>query len=90
MAVWVDFDLTPAIIKSENDDINENNGNDENPEDNEGIENTGNNNSKSNEEDFILRQWDEEKQDFPCHLKLNLKFFPLPITVKKNVTVLTT
>ena len=88
VAVWVDFDLTPSVIKSENnentDEISENNGS---TEDDQGTEND---NSKSNEEDIILRQWDEEKQDFPSHLKLNLKFFPLPVVVKSKITVLST
>ena len=82
--MWVDFDLTPSRIQSENNDINENNGDNEN---NLGIENCY---SKSIVEDFILRQWDEEKQDFPSHLKLNLKFFPLPVIVKSKITVLST
>ena len=91
-SVWVDFDLTPSVIKSENNENTDEN-NEENDDingdnkNNEGIENY---NSKSNEEDFILRQWDEEKQDFPSHLKLNLKFFPLPVIVQSKITVLST
>ena len=88
VAVWVDFDLTPSRIQSENNE--ENNENTEDNEDDENDENTESDYSRSDEEDFILRQWDEEKQDFPSHLKLNLKFFPLPVIVKSKITVLST
>lgn len=38
----------------------------------------------------VLQQWNEGRNDFPYHLKLNLKFFPMPVAVTKELTVLTT
>ena len=38
----------------------------------------------------VFQQWNEDKNDFPCHLKLNLKFFPAPVAVTKELTILTT
>ena len=32
----------------------------------------------------ILHQWNEEKKDFPSHLKVNLKFFPSPVPVRRG------
>ena len=97
VAVWVDFDLTPVAVarpgaqgsaifceisssrssSSNSLDIHRDN---HLQETTEGPSQNGTEN--------VLHHWNKEKKDFPSHLKLNLKFFPSPITVKKNETVL--
>jgi hypothetical protein len=74
IAVWVDYDLTPVSINST--DLN----NDRNI----GMDNFVGNSAN------IHHQWDEINQDFPPHLKVNLKFFESPKTVYKDKTVLST
>lgn len=77
IAVWVDYNLSPAVV---NRQISENKAQEEpkyvlkDPH--------------SYDSDTVLQQWDEGRGDFPSHLKLNLKFFPTPVEVKQNVSVL--
>jgi hypothetical protein len=78
VAIWVDYDLTPVTINSTplNDiDVKSH-----------CASATRIDSSSAN----IHHQWDEIKQDFPPHLKVNLKFFEAPKVVHKNKTFLST
>ena len=99
VAVWVDFDLTPvAVVRPRAQDsaisceISSSKSSSSNSLDihrraDKYLQETTDGTTQ-NETENILHHWNKEKQDFPSHLKLNLKFFPLPITVKENETVL--
>ena len=75
IAVWVDYDLSPAVVNLQDSA-------------NIGEKETKNTpkDPKCHDSDTVLQQWDEGINDFPSHLKLNLKFFPTPIKVQQNVT----
>ena len=76
-AVWVDYDLTPTQVSHTTHYTAQTDAlKDRNVPKDHGSKN-------------VLRQWDDSKQDFPSHLKLNLKFFPSPLEVKCGVTYLT-
>jgi hypothetical protein len=75
IAVWVDYDLSPAVLNLQ---VSANKGQGE-PE----IILKG---PLCHESDTVLQQWDEGRMDFPEHLKLNLKFFPTPMKVLHNVS----
>lgn len=83
IAVWVDYDLSPAAVNLHVT---------ESESESAGQREVGSfgTNLESRDLNKILRQWDEEKEDFPSHLKLNLKFFPTPIQVQESVSVLVT
>ena len=108
VAVWVDFDLTPAVARPQDSTTvcnissstsSPSSSSSSSSSSTSSIDNTSrrvddhfqgsNGRTSLNETENVLHQWNDEKKDFPSHLKLNLKFFPLPITVMKNETVLT-
>ena len=70
IAVWVDYDLSPATVAANVNDA---------------LREPGRHTAPT-----VLQQWNEDKNDFPCHLKLNLKFFPMPVAVTEELTILTT
>ena len=77
IAVWVDYDLTPTQVSHRTSHTAQT--------DALNIQSIPRNHESEN----FLRQWDDAIQDFPSHLKLNLKFFPSPLEVKCDVTYLT-
>ena len=108
VAVWVDFDLTPAVARpqdsttvcnissSTSSPSSSSSSSSSSTSSSDDISRRvddhfqgSNGRTSLNETENVLHQWNDEKKDFPSHLKLNLKFFPLPITVMKNETVLT-
>jgi hypothetical protein len=84
VAIWVDYDLTPATFTRNtcsdtinNSTISDDCGTKSAERMNEKVSPSA---SASACASGRLEQWDGV--DFPCHLKLNLKFFPEPIDVK--------
>ena len=76
IAVWVDYNLTPTQVSHTTHTTQTDALHDRNVPKDHGSKN-------------VLQQWDDTKQDFPSHLKLNLKFFPSPLEVQCGVTCLT-
>lgn len=77
IAVWVDYNLSPAAVNRQISESKDQGEPKYVPID-----------LHSHDSDTVMQQWDEGKRDFPSHLKLNLKFFPTPIEVKQIVSVL--
>jgi hypothetical protein len=71
IAIWVDYDL----IQSDHEYLSTQ-------------ENEQKYKSNSSKECPVsIKHWDNETNDFPVHLKHNLKFFPTPINVTNETTI---
>ena len=98
VAVWVDFDLTLAVVKPEGGPgpspiPSASSSSGSNDVSSSSVDDTIDNSddhfiSHTDKSPNIIHQWNDEKQDFPSHLKLNLKFFPSPIIVRKDESIL--
>lgn len=72
IAIWVDYDL----IQSDHEYLLTQEDQQEN------IANSSKNSPVS------IKYWNNETNDFPVHLKHNLKFFPTPINVSNETTII--
>ena len=73
VAIWVDYDLKPAIAKSCGGVVHADR----------------KNSNDTKHDSNVIEQYDESINDFQCHTKLSLKFFKQPVIVRKDESILT-